>query len=235
MIELEFTQNKLKDIIKNKYVGSGSEASVYKYTDDLALRIYDIEENIYIIPENLISGDTLCKEMIENLIIYGKNIKNIDFPIGIVKINDIVVGQIIKYYDNSITLEDFLTKNKDIDPRPYYLEVLNILEELVENNICYKDVHGRNFMLANNQLKIIDFTPFRIKINEVYKGMYYDMFQNFIGMVNKINKLRDEENFKIWRLPEEIKLETNNPKKSFEFAKQEIQKLDVNITKNKTL
>ena len=47
MKELNFTKDELKKLIKNKYIASGSEASIYEYNDNIAIRLYDVEENIY--------------------------------------------------------------------------------------------------------------------------------------------------------------------------------------------
>lgn len=146
-------------------------------------------------------------------------------PLGIVKENGIVVGQLVKYYNNAKTLTQYFEENKDIDPLPYYYKVLDILEELVNNNICYEDVHGGNFLVVEGGLKLIDFSQHRVKINEHYKGMYYNMFQNFVSMVNKLNLrvLNQEEKFDRFLLPPEIKNDTEHLPEDFDYIREHLK------------
>ena len=192
----------------------------------MAKRLYDQNpEDIYSATGNKI-GKPGEERFIKNLLIYKDNIKLTTLPLGIIKENGIIIGQLIKYDNNSKTLKDFFKENKDIDPISYYFKVLDILEELVQNNICYEDVHGGNFLIIENQLKLIDFSQHRVKINEHYKGMYYNMFQNFASMVNRLNieilQRQDQERL---ILPSEIKNELEHPEKSFEYIRNELTKI----------
>lgn len=102
-----------------------------------------------------------------------KDCPNIDFPIGIT-LNDLdVVGQIIKYYRNAksiknicicedlSSLQKYIIRDEDTLHNLFmvYLEILDILEEMFESDISYFDVNGGNFVIYNNQVKIIDFEP----------------------------------------------------------------------------
>lgn len=227
MNELNFTTEELKEAIKGGYVASGSEASIYKYKKYIALRLYDIDNSIYCMATGKKIGKPRCANMIKNLLLYKDNVTLTSFPLGIVKENGIVVGQIIKFYNNSKTLTELFEEKQDIDPIPYYLKILDILEELTNNNICYEDVHGGNFLVVGDKLRIIDFSEHRVKINEHFNEMYYPMFQNFGTMVNKLNFriLNKEEEFDRLIIPSEIKKDTTHLKEDFDHIREQILNL----------
>lgn len=236
MKEINLTTEELKDSLKGNYIDSGSEASVYlhntKNNNDknqnvfMAKRLYDKNpEDIYSAATGEKVGKQGEEKFIKNLLVYKENIKLTTLPLGIVKENGIVVGQLVKYYNNAKTLTQYFEENKDIDPLPYYYKVLDILEELVNNNICYEDVHGGNFLVVGDKLKLIDFSQHRVKINEHYKGMYYNMFQNFVSMVNKLNLrvLNQEEKFDRFLLPPEIKNDTEHLSEDFDYIREHLK------------
>lgn len=222
MKEVIFKDNEeYKKAIEKKYVSEGSEASIYKYKGDSALRIYDIDNGLY----SPITGKFVGKEqeglLVENLCVYQKNIKLTDLPFGIVKINDIVIGQLIKYYKNSITLIDFFKGSPSVEPILYYLQVLDILEELALNGICYEDVHGGNFLVVGDDLRLIDFSDSRVKVDQNFNGMYYPLFQNFNTMVNKLtfDVLKCEDEYSKLEIPLEIKNSKDNLKENFDIVR----------------
>ncbi len=236
MKEINLTTEELKDSLKGNYIDSGSEASIYlhntKNNNDkdqnifMAKRLYDKNpEDIYSAATGKKIGKQGEEKFIKNLLVYKDNIKLTTLPLGIVKENGIVIGQLIKYYNNAKTLTQYFEENKDIDPLPYYYKVLDILEELVNNNICYEDVHGGNFLVVGEGVKLIDFSQHRIKINEHYKGMYYNMFQNFVSMVNKLNLkvLDQEEKFDRFLLPPEIKNDTEHLPEDFDYIREHLK------------
>ena len=109
--------------------------------------------------------------MLENFRVIQKNIEDIDFPIGYYLEDNYARGQIIKYYKNSPSLFH-LIKEKDINilDKYYYhdddsihnlymilLDILNLIEELFENGVYYTDIHSGNFVINNNNIKLIDF------------------------------------------------------------------------------
>lgn len=237
MRELNFTEEELKNAIKGNYVASGSEASVYKYKKYIAIRLYDIEENIYCPLSGNILGKPLCESMIKNLHVYKDNIKLSSFPLGVVKVNGVVVRQLIKYYNNSISLTDFFKSSPSVDPIPYFLKCLDILEELALHNICYEDVHGGNFLIVGNKLRLVDYSDHRIKINQDYPGLYYNMFQNFNPMVNSLSFriLHLDDEYNRLMIPSEIKNEisASNLKESFDYVRNLVlnMKKDINTKK----
>ena len=232
MEEINFTDEELKKVLNGNYVASGSEASIYKYKDFVAIRLYDIGDSVFCPVTGKIVGRPGCESMIKNLHVYKDNIKLSSFPIGIVKVNDIVVGQLIKYYKNSLTLTEFFKSSPSVEPMYYYFKVLDILEELALNEICYEDVHGGNFLIVGGgyKLKIIDFSEYRMKINENYKGAYYNMFQNFNNMVNNLNfkVLKADDIYERLVIPSEIKNSYENLKESFDCVREQLKGLERN-------
>lgn len=235
MKEINLTKEELRNSLKGNYIDSGSEASIYlhkpkgKENDEqntfMAKRLYDKNpEDIYSAATGKKIGKQGEESFIKNLLAYKDNIKLTTLPLGIIKEDDIVVGQLIKYYNNSQTLTKYFKENKQTNPLPYYYKVLDILEELVNNNICYEDVHGGNFLIVHNNLKLIDFSQHRVKINEHYNAMYYNMFQNFVSMVNKLNLkiLEQETNFERFLLPPEIKNDTEHIKDDFDYIRNHL-------------
>lgn len=232
MEELNVTKEELKEIIQDQYITSGSEASIYQYKKYKALRLYDInKEDTYCIVTGKLIGKPCCEKMIKDLLMYKDNVTLTSFPLGVVKQNGIVIGQIIKFYHNAKTLIEFLQKNEEEDPIYHYLKVLDILQELAENNICYEDVHGGNFLMVNDKIKLVDFSDHKVKVNKHYKGVYYHMFQNFATMVNRINKdyLNLGDIYDTLILPSEIKNDTDNLEDDFDYIRNEL----LNLKKDK--
>lgn len=102
-----------------------------------------------------------------------ENITLTDFPIGYYEEESILKGTIIPYYQDSISLLQ-TTENKSLaDLKKYYYHddddlhnlyvllnnILDILEELQNNGISYIDSNPSNFLIKDNQIKLIDFDP----------------------------------------------------------------------------
>ena len=105
------------------------------------------------------------------------NITLTDLPIAYYQENTKLKGTIIPYYQNSISLYRIINNNNLKYLQNYYHhdndklhnlylllnDILNILEELANNNIIYLDTNISNFVIKNNQIKLIDFEPQYIK------------------------------------------------------------------------
>ena len=99
-----------------------------------------------------------------------------DLPISYYQEYSSIKGIIVPYYQNSISLQRIIENGiKNIsnyyhhDNNPihnlYLLtnEILDILEELQNNNIIYLDNNASNFIIKDNQIKLIDFEPQYLK------------------------------------------------------------------------
>ena len=123
------------------------------------------------------SNTTLNNEAYFTMLKIFKDIQNkinlTDLPIGYYKENEILKGTIIPYYKSSISLLE-TTKNKNLnDLNKFYHhdddklhnlyillnKILDILEELQDNGISYIDSNPSNFLIKDNQIKLIDFDP----------------------------------------------------------------------------
>ena len=129
--------------------------------------------------------------LISNLQEKQKLIKNVDFPIGVVTIENEVIGQIIYLYKQSQTIFNYLKSIKSVNifEKKYYTllyEVLKILQSLKENDIYYIDIHPNNFLRLNNgTIKIIDFENHSIDYSN-NKENYFR--HNLFYIINDINK-----------------------------------------------
>jgi len=142
-------------------------------------------------------NDSELRQMIEKLYYKQPNIDNIDFPIGYVKDDNNTIGQIIKYYQNAksfktiILTEDYedLQKNIYLDDDSLhnlflvYLNILEQIEKLFENNIIYLDIHSGNIVFSQNEVKIIDFEPNYIRFKRL-KCYYEQIIYNYMRLVN---------------------------------------------------
>ena len=158
-----------KDINKNDCI---------KNLESRYCRFYNLfSTNEYIIKYNLqtLSPDDIIgmRDMLNKFNEVRSKIPSIDFPIGYYLEDDLLRGLIIYYYNNAISLKKIfcnysitdLFKYYAYDDNPYknlillYLEIISLMEELLDNKIFYLDIHGGNFVLYNNQVKLIDFEP----------------------------------------------------------------------------
>lgn len=110
------------------------------------------------------------------------------FPYGVVTLGKRVIGQFILYYPNTINLSQY-TKENGFNYN-HMLKVLNILKKLYQQGIIYEDVHGGNFVLNNEILKIIDFEENTVHFTQspFAKTYYYNMLQNTKSMIKKLGK-----------------------------------------------
>lgn len=121
-----------------------------------------------------------------------KNIKEIDFPIGVATIDNYVIGQVIYLYENSQTAFEYLhsIKNNQNFEKKYYellYKILNLIKMLYDNEIYYIDVHPNNFLiLENGDIKIIDFENHSIDLSK--DGVNY-LKNNLLYIINLINDM----------------------------------------------
>ncbi len=149
-------------------------------------------------------------QMLMNFKKLQKNINDTDFPIGYYKEDDFIRGQIIKYYKNSPTLFK-LIKEKDINifGKYYYhdddsihnlymimLDILDLLEELFNNGVYYTDIHSGNFVIHNNQIKLIDFDyNFIHFMKNIDKELLDILLWNYSRLFFYVNKVYNLGNF----------------------------------------
>ena len=106
-----------------------------------------------------------------------EKITSTDLPIAHYQEDNILKGIVVPYYNDSVSLYQ-ITSTKNLNELTKYYhhdddklhnlylllnDALNILEELQNNNICYIDSNPGNFILKDNQVKLIDFEPNYLK------------------------------------------------------------------------
>lgn len=171
----------------NDFFSSSDERGVYIYQDfhdsKIAYRIYkefaDYNFNGY-------NDDKL----IENLQKRQSNIHLTKVPYGVVTLDGKIIGQIIYFYENYITLYQFSTKkSKEINYIKLYIRILKILKELYENGVLYLDIHAKNFMInENNRINLIDFEDGNIIFDDFSKTNIQRFFTSFNNMIMILNK-----------------------------------------------
>lgn len=98
-------------------------------------------------------------KFIHELIKRQSMIKRTDFPTGIVTIDHYCVGEEIPFYEDYISLREYISTRKDslVLPEKVFLNLLLNLKELNDNDIYYYDIHNNNFLIKDEIVKIIDF------------------------------------------------------------------------------
>lgn len=116
-----------------------------------------------------------------------KNVILSDFPLGVVTIGNCVVGQLIYYYFNSLTVADTLLRECDLLVTKYYIGVLEVLKEMAEQEIIYGDAHFRNFIVLPNSevIKPIDFEPGDVLVPEVNQSRMIEIFKSSVNSMNR--------------------------------------------------
>lgn len=128
--------------------------------------------------------------LINKLQMKQANIKLTKLPIGVVTLDGRIIGQIISFFEDYMTLFDFskLGKSK-VNYIKLYIDALNILKELYDNGILYLDSHPRNFMIdKSNNINLIDFEYNRITFDVFSKSNisnFFDTFNSMLGILNR--------------------------------------------------
>ena len=171
---------------ENKYYENGIYLMKHKKDSNKAFRIYK-DYNLY---DYIYHDDA---NMLSELNKRQKDVKLTEFPTAVISVNNTVIGQEIPYYDGYIPL---IKKIKDIkSPKELlyiYKQIIEIIKELLENGIYYKDIHAGNFMIKDNIIKLIDFDTAFIDFDDErsYSTVIYNLKWLLMGIdVNKLINL----------------------------------------------
>ncbi len=124
-------------------------------------------------------------------------LSNIDFPVGYSIDNNKLKGFIIPYYSNAISLENFINQYSYSDITKFYqhdgiieqniiaicLDILELIRNMYDKGILYFDIHSGNFLLYNNEIKIIDFDPRYMLFNSKKDENLRIMLSNYVVFV----------------------------------------------------
>lgn len=131
--------------------------------------------------------------LVSKLLRKQPNIKNTDFPTGVVTLDGRVIGQEIVFYPDALDMNEYYSNgisDKLMLPTKAYLKIINNLQELYDNGILYLDIHNKNFMLLDNgEVKIIDFEHMEMSIDYIDKTYIDRMISNLRMMFIRTNRL----------------------------------------------
>lgn len=121
------------------------------------------------------------------------NVKNTDFPTGVVTLDGRVIGQEIVFYPEALDMNEYYSNGVSKElmlPTEAYLKIINNLQELYDNCILYLDIHNKNFMILDNgDVKIIDFEHMEMSIDYIDKTYVDRMISNLRMMFIRTNRL----------------------------------------------
>lgn len=161
-----------------------SSNGVYIYQDyndsSVAYRIYDKYEDYNFNGYNDV-------KIIEEFNKRKDKIKLTKFPYGVVTSKGYIIGQVIPYFVNSITLMDYIDRNKNINIFKIYRKIIEILKELLNNDITYVDVHSKNFLIDRDcKINLIDFEDIFLDFSNI-SSKYESMIRNLVHMISMCN------------------------------------------------
>lgn len=146
------------------------------------------------------------EEKITNLYNLRDKIKNTDLPLGLVKCENHPIGCIIKFYQNSICIDDLYHKYEIDSIVNYFLQINDNLKEMTNYCIYDLDAYDKNIVIHNNKAKLIDIDGLFMRIEnswnkklyeEVFKKLNYTILQYIFYLSNSKNYIIDNKEIEI--------------------------------------
>ncbi len=136
------------------------------------------------------------EKLVEQLIKRQPEIKLTKFPEGIVTVENVVLGQVIPFYDGYINFRDFAKDTSMIELYKLYLETIKIFKELEENGIIYTDIHTANLVVnpESKDIQLIDFCDNRVYFDKYELSAMINNLKATLNRLNEINGLNPIEN-----------------------------------------
>ena len=148
----------------------------------------------------LFFNQTRNKKLLKELLLREDDIPSVDVPQAYFKKNNRIMGMFVPYYPNSVSYTRLINFHSKQDVLNYYnhdsdtdynllllcLETLNILKELYDAGIAYLDINDGNFLIYNNQVKVIDFEPGFVKITKNKEIYLYRIVDKYLQLVKLI-------------------------------------------------
>lgn len=135
-----------------KIIHEGANAYIIRTNDN---NVYKIYKRAFDNGENVLTVDDY-KKRLEYIISCRDKIKGSILPKKILIYNGYLIGVEIEYFDDCITLREYLTSNHDIDLVRMKKDILNKLKELIDCGIVPTDPHFENILVRekNGQWEI---------------------------------------------------------------------------------
>ncbi len=138
-------------------------------------------------------------KLLKKCMLKEESVPEVDFPVGYFKEED-KIKQIVPYYEGSISIRKLINLYQFKELINYYqhsndeqenlillcLDILKIIEKLYNQDIVYTDIGGGNFVIYNNDVKIIDFDPRYVHFTKHKKGYYEFLLMNHTLLVDTI-------------------------------------------------
>lgn len=187
----------MDNIIKYIYRSKIDPNVCVRYYGDYGYALMPYSDGIFLHEDDMRMVDALQRRQ--------SLVKKTVFPFGVLTCNNKIVGQLSYYVDNATTLLDFVKSGKcsKMNLLLIYKELVTVLKEMIDADICYSDVHGKNVMVDNTSNKplLIDFDS-----AYVYFGRSICLstaIGNYIDMVNKFNAMLGlDTDLGVWKKPE---------------------------------
>ena len=140
------------------------------------------------------------KQLLEGLVKRQKDIPEVDFPIGYYQDKGKMKGTIIPYYYDSVSLRKIIYLHNFEDLKDYYnhesneinnlinllLKILDLVSKMYYNGVIYLDVHSGNFVIKDNDIKVIDFDPGFVFFKDKDHDHYERILMNYATLVETI-------------------------------------------------
>ena len=164
-----------------------SDEGIYIEKFDNNSKAFRVHSEIQDFNFKYFSGRYTEQILVEQLLKKQPDIKLTQFPLGIVSVENTIIGQVIPFYDNYETLKQSIEYLKPEELYKLYLHIIEILTELYNNGIIYTDIHGGNIMVnpENHDVKLIDFESQRVFFEEY---SFKCMIDNLKALLNELNE-----------------------------------------------
>lgn len=118
------------------------------------------------------------RERLEYIVSKKEQVQKSKLPLHILEYNGYPIGVEIEYFEDCVTLKEYLMNNMDADINQIKQTLLDILNELIENNIVPTDPHFENFLVRRKgiQIEILSIDLDDIDVF-VFPNNKYDIFK----------------------------------------------------------
>ena len=125
---------------------------------------------------------------------------DIDFPVGYYLDNKKIMGTIVPYYKDAISVRKMISLFSLGELKNYYLhednekrnlvclclEILDLIEKMFQEDIIYTDINAGNFLVYNNTIKVVDFEPDYVHFTKNKNWYYKRILSNYNLLINYI-------------------------------------------------
>ena len=148
----------------------------------------------------LLFNGTRTKMILKNFQINQDKFNDVDFPVAYFVDKTKIVGTVVPFYKGAKSIKELTNLYSFSDLKKYYnheddeeenliemcLDILKIIKHLYDEDIVYRDISSGNFVVYNNDVKIIDFEPEYVHFIKNKKKYHDILLSNYNILVNYI-------------------------------------------------